>query len=433
MNARAHNSAIAELVHPVDAVPAGARILRTVPEIEEIRGAWTQLLRHPNADIDLFLSEISSRPQILRPHVILLNRLGIPETILVGRLEIGRMDFRIGYASLLSRQARTLTFIHGGLLGNCSSNTSDILVQEVMNCLRRGEADVAFFNHLRADSPLPASLRRVPSLMSRDFLPAMQIHRSMSLPATAQEFWGRLSPKVRKNQKWQAKKLVQDYSGDVKIDCVTETSGLERMIQDVEEIAKKTYQRALRVGFVDDEDTRRRLSLRARKGWFRGYVLYVANSPCAFWLGTVCNGVFHSDYMGYDPAFSKHSPGMYLITRIIEQLCEAEGEQRISSIDFGLGDAEYKRILGDILWEDTTTYLFAPTLRALGLNAIRTPILFADALGRKVLERTQLVAKVKKKWRGSRAATAHRDQIGELPPSSRIQQEPEKQNAVNAE
>jgi CelD/BcsL family acetyltransferase involved in cellulose biosynthesis len=221
----------------------------------------------------------------------------------------------------------------------------------------------------------------------------------MSLPSSGEEFWLRFSPKVRKNRRWQAKKLLNDHSGKVRIDCFTKTSEFERMIQEVEQVAKKTYQRGLGVGFVDSEDVRERLSLKAEKGWLRTYVLYVADLPCAFWSGTLYHREFHSDFMGYDPDYGKYSPGMYLIIHVIEDFCKRSGEGEVAAIDFGLGDAQYKEILGNLTWQDVSFYVFAPTPRGIALNALRTPIKFLDQWSKNLLARTKLLQKVKRTWR----------------------------------
>ncbi|HEY6272604.1 MAG TPA: GNAT family N-acetyltransferase, partial [Terriglobales bacterium] len=338
------------------ALPPTVRVLRSIPEVEEMRAVWTGMRPHPNADIDLFLNVIRSRPKMVRPHVPVLCKNGTPAALVIGRFEDSHVEFKIGYADFFRPKARMLTFIYGGLLGHPGADDCEALAHEVMNSLRHGEADAAFFNHLRADGPLYRALMRLSGFWGRDHFPAVQTHRSMSLPGSAEEFWARLSPKVRKNQRWQAKKLLSNHPGGVRIECFRQVSELERMIQDVEQIARKTYQRGLGVGFTDNEDTRQRLHLKAEKGWLRGYVLYTGDSPCAFWLGTLYHQEFHSDFMGYDPDHGKYSPGMYLIVQVVEDFCKRSGEEGIAAIDFGLGDAQYKEILGDVQWQDASAY-----------------------------------------------------------------------------
>jgi CelD/BcsL family acetyltransferase involved in cellulose biosynthesis len=172
------------------------------------------------------------------------------------------------------------------------------------------------------------------------------------------------------------------------------------MIQDVDGIARKTYQRGLGVGFTDSFEMHRRLSLEAEKGWLRGYVLYVQNAPSAFWIGTLYLGTFHSDYMGYDPALGKYSPGMFLAVKVIEELCNgSDSGGQIYKIDFGLGDAQYKEVLGDSEWSDASLYIFPCSFKGIGLNVVRTSAAILERVARRALEESGLLGKVKKMWR----------------------------------
>lgn len=431
MNAQVQTASLSGAANISAPSPLEVRVLRSVPEVEAIRGTWTKLLRHPNADIDLFLSEISSRPQIVRPHVILLNRDGIPDAILVGRLEIGRMDLRVGYARFFRPQARTLTFIYGGLLGNLGSDSADRLVREVLKCLRQGEAEVAFFNHMKADSPLAESLRRVPGVFSRDFFPAVHVHRAMDLPDNVEQLHRSLSRKVRKNQRWN--KLTREYKEGIEIRCFQNPEQIEEMAKTIEEVAKTTYHRALGVGFSDSSAMRIRLRLKAEKGWLRAYVLYANGSPKAFWIGTLCQDVFHSDYMGYVPEFAQYSAGTYLVMKVIEGFCANAANGKVSALDFGLGDSEWKEHLANRCWPDGPVYIFAPSVRGLGLNAVRTPVLLVDRLARNVLERTKLIARVKKFWRNRKTTAEQKEAVAQASPSAGLHKHLEKPGALSAE
>jgi len=171
------------------------------------------------------------------------------------------------------------------------------------------------------------------------------------------------------------------------------------MIKDVESVARKTYQRGIGVGFVDTEEMRACLGLLARGGRLRAHLLYAAGEPRAFWVGTVHGHTFHSNFMGYDPGLSQYSPGMFLVMRVIEDLCSQEGQGRIREIDFGLGDAQYKRVLGDTQWGEASVYIYAPTLKGISLNALRTSGVLIDTILRAALERARLFLTIKRLWR----------------------------------
>jgi len=375
------------------------RTLRSASEINEIRGVWTSWQHHPNIDIDFYLAVNRLRSQILCPQVMVLYRDNSPDAILVGRLVHERIPINLGYQTILKFKARTLRIASNGFLGNSSPANSEVLVNEIVSTLRRGEADLAVLSHVRADSPVYRAAMQVPGFLSRDFFPRLQLHRSMTIPATVEDFYQRLSKKVRKNQKWQAKKLLQDFSGNVRVDCIRETDDLDRMIQNAEEVARKTYQRGLGVGFENNAEMHERLRLEAEKGRLRAFILYIVNRPRAFWIGTVYQRTFYSDFMGYDPEYGRYSPGMFLVMKVVERFCEGQGSDDVVQIDFGQGDAQYKEMLGNCIWQEGSIFIFAPRLRGLGLNALRTPVLLVDRLATAVVARTGLFAKIKRLWR----------------------------------
>lgn len=369
--------------------------VRSLAGIDRIRQPWTSWQRHPNADVDFYLTVLNSRPEILRPHIFVLYRDGRPDAMLIGRIEEGRIEYKFGYKTFYRAPVRQLTLIYGGRLGNFSAENCGVLAHEVMKCLRQGEADVAFLNHLRTDSPFYAAITQLPGFLSRDHFQAAVPHRSMKLPGRVEELSRCIPGDTRREARRRARLLSADYSNRVELRCFREVPDLECMLPDVEEIARKTYQRGLGVGFLDGPETRRRLSLEAEKGWLRAYILYVADKPCAFWLGSLHDGTFHSGDVGYDPSFRKYAPGTLVLMKILEDLCN----NNVQEMDFGLGDAEWKQRFGNEQWLETSVYVFAPRLKAVSLNLLRAPLVLLEELMKKVLEHRGLLAKLKKAWR----------------------------------
>ena len=344
-------------------------VIRSYQEIEQLRQIWTGWQQHPNADIDFYLLVCRSRPEILRPHVIVLYREGRPEALLVGRLVQGTIDLSVGYGKMLKVPARLLTIVYGGLLGDLSSKNGNVLVTEVSNALRHGEADAALFNFMRTDSSIYSFVLRSPSPMRRDYWPSEQLHRSMKLPGSIEQVHRQMSGDHRKELRRMEKKLLFDHAGDIRFTCLREVGDLDRMFLDLEEIARGTYQRGLGAGFADNIEMRQRFHLEAERGWLRSYILYVAGKPCAFWVGTLYRGTFHSGFMGYDSSYQRYSPGSVLQIKVLEDLCQ----DGVKEVDFGLGDAMYKQRFGNCSWQEASAYIFAPSLAATAINFVRTP------------------------------------------------------------
>ena len=327
--------------------------------------------------------------------------------LLVGRIDHRRLDFRVGYFRLRPR-AKVIYFVHGGQRGNISLENSKLLVDEICQSLARREAEVAYLNFLRPDSPIYMWARKMPGFVSRDYICTEQPHFAMAIPRSRQEFYRGLSSKVRKNQRWQAKKLVSDFRGAVKICCFRAVTELDDLIRDVDQIARKSYQRGLGVGFVDAPEIRERLQLEAQQGWLRAYVLYIKDRPCAFWIGDVHQGTFWSDYMGYDPELAKYSPGMYLIMNVIEGFCNG-GEYGLTEVDFAPGHAQYKEVLSNRQWTETSVYIFAQSVKGIELNLFRFFTNGIDKAVKKTLGQTRLFRSIKKAWRSHAAQKRRND------------------------
>lgn len=368
---------------------------RSVQEVEAIRDIWTSWRWNPNADIDFYQQVLRSRPKILRPHVLILYRDGLPVAMLVGRLELGQVVARLGYARLFSARARTLTFIYGGQAGDLSAENSGILISEIIRSLREGVADLAEFRFVGTNTPLYQTLVQYPGFSCRDRFPQAQSHWKLVLPNKVDEIYCRLSGKARKHLRQQAKKMLEEFVGNVKITCFRRYEELDHMFQDIEEVARKTYARGLGFGFVDNQEMRECMQLEAEKGWLRAYVLYLANRPAAFWIGNLYDGKFFGNFLGYDDRWGKYSPGTFLMTKTLEEFC-AEG---IEEVDWGLGDADYKRHFANCSWNEASIQIFAPTIRGATLNAIRIPSIFIDRVIKKALERAQILHRIKRLWR----------------------------------
>jgi len=399
-----------EALNPVDSAPVGTTIdapatplrstvIRRVEDLESIRPMWTAWQNHPNSDFEHYTAVLASLPGVQRPHVIVAYRDATPVALLAGRLDRSSFDFTVGYRPVFKVGVSRLTFIHAGFLGESSAEVATCFMDCIEQSLIAGEGDLAYFNHLRLDCELHRAIQSEGRALSHDHLLLSQNHRAMSLPDSVDAFYGTLSAKVRKNQKWQAKRLNNEFAGDVAVKCLAQPEELDRMFEDLEQIAKKTYQRGLGAGFINNAETRKLMTEQASRGMLRSHILYIQGKPVAFWIGVVYGTTFHSAAMGYDPQFAKYSPGMFLIMKVVEEMCSPHRKDSVSEIDFGFGDAQYKQILGTQEWREAALYVYGPGMKGRALGTARHVNMFVDQAARGFLERTQLIARVKRVWR----------------------------------
>ena len=376
---------------------ASVVVLTTIEEMESVRQVWESWPGNRDSDLAYFTGAVLSLPGVLRPHVLVVYRDGRPDAILVGRLEESVMDCKIGYLHFRPR-TRILYFVYGALRGCDSRENCELLIGEVMRNLAAGEAAVAYLNFLRTETEAYQAARNIPGFFTRDHIQRVQPHFIAVLPDDGGQFRHTLSTKVRKNLRWQAKKLIEDFAGAVIVHRYTAVSDFDRALAIVEQIAQESYQRGLGVGFVDNKEIRARLEFKARRGWLHIYVLEVGGEPAAYWIGDANGRTFGSEFLGYDPAFAKYSPGMFLLVDVIEKFCDDPASE-IREIDFGAGDAQYKETLGNSIWQEAAVYVFAPSVKGWGLSGLRVLTGSTDHVLRRCLARTDLIRKARKWWR----------------------------------
>jgi hypothetical protein len=373
------------------------RVLRSASELEEVRDVWQKLCTHPNSELDFFLAVIHSKPEILRPHVTVLTRDGVPEALLVGRIEDTVLQSKLGYLVLQRSRVRRLTIVYEGLLGDFSEANANVMARALTNALADSEAEVVWFNSLRSDSALVAAATEVAGRFFNDYFVDSRPHWRARLAPSYGEFFRGLSSNTRHNLKRYSSRLLKAFPSDLEVRCFCSPDELDRILADTEQVASKTYHRGLGVGFIHNAETRRLTSFALANGRFRAYILYIAGRPCAFWNGVRYGNSFFTGTTGNDPAYREHRLGTFLLTKVFEDLCQSG----LDYVDFGFGDAQYKQDFCGDNWDETSFYLFAPSIRGILLNCMRTPILAADRLGRAIVARAALSNKIKRSWRAS--------------------------------
>lgn len=372
------------------------RIVRSRSEIESIREFWNSCNPPRDADIDFFLFILDIFPQVQRPHIVVLYDGGLPSALLIGRLEMSRVSVKLGYFPIPVPELRVLQIVHGGWLGEISEHNARILLRSIMNSLAAGEADAASFHSPDVSSPLVKYARDLPSWWCTDYVINPQAHRLCELPEKAGSFLAGLPKKGRYNQRKRVESIACDFA-DSKIVRFGSPAELDQLMRDAETIAAKSYQRGLGVGFSESPVIRSRLGFEASRGWLRGYILYLDGQPVALWIGSLRNGIFLSEYVSYDPAYAKYGPGLHLILSILEEL-QASSSRPVRLVDFGIGDATYKELLANRSRQESTVYIFAPRLKAVCINLLRTFIGKMNRLAKSLL-RSSCLAGIKRRWR----------------------------------
>ncbi|MHC4749386.1 MAG: GNAT family N-acetyltransferase [Planctomycetota bacterium] len=378
-------------------------IIRSFEGIESIRSVWKEMrcsqstpFPNPNSDIDGYLSILEPIKDTTEPYIILLRRHGCPEAMLIGRKANIRIECKFGYLTLLKPSLQSILIPYGGILGNMNSDVCSVMIEELNHSLRNDEADVAVFNHLSTDSEVYRVARTKPNVLSRGHFPKVEPHRSMSIPDDIELFYKRLSKKHRGNLRRYMRNLEKEHQVRIMTYCTEDM--LADGIKAAAKVSSWTYQQALGSGFVDDAPTRSRLAAAARQGLLRLHVLFINDDPCAFQLGVQYRRTYFLGQMGFVPQWKQLCIGTTLFLKVLESLCR---DPEVDSLDFGFGDAEYKRSYGNEHWLEATVYMFAPRFYPIWINSLQSSMR-AVSLGMSALARTiRFEQWVKSRWRNS--------------------------------
>jgi CelD/BcsL family acetyltransferase involved in cellulose biosynthesis len=373
-----------------------ARLVSSLDEVERLRDTWAAASpRRFNADIDFYLVSAASQSSFVRPYVILLERDGALEAMLIARVEDVDLPAVFGYRTIFRSRVRSITLVHGGLIGE-SAPSSRLLLSELRRSLARREADVASLPFLPTDGTFHrAATREVPAAVRAPFA-RRAVHRRLELPATGEEFLRSRSKSTRESLKRYRRKVERDLGERLELRVYDSERDLERIFAETDSVAAKTYQRGLGVALADTPEQRAVIEVGLRRGWYRAYVLYLDGRSIAFWPGYAYRDTFFIGTPGYDPAMAEYRIGNYLLGRMIDDFC---ADPSLEAVDFGFGDAEYKRRFGSESFEESTVLIFAPTARALAVNAARSAVAASARGATAGLERVGGLDRVKRRWR----------------------------------
>ena len=111
-------------------------------------------------------------------------------------------------------------------------------------------------------------------------------------------------------------------------------------------LSARTFQeRMLGQGLPDDAEFQTTIDALARASRVRGYLLLADSRPVSYVFGPIIdNRVFLYDYLGYDPAFAKLSPGIVLQYYIIRSIFQ---EEHLKVYDLCVGEGEHKRLFAN--------------------------------------------------------------------------------------
>ena len=215
--------------------------------------------------------------------------------------------------------------------------------------------------------------------------PRIEPVHQLLLPASHEAYLQSLNPSTRKNLRRTTRRLFEENAAEVF--RAERPDDVPRLLQLLDQIAPHTWQG--RTYGVTPRATPDRVAYYRRlavQGWLRAYVLLLAGEPIAYELGCQYDGVYWGQEHGFDQRHADRGPGSIMIYLAIEDLFR---ERTPRVLDFGLGDAAYKRSFGNQQHDAGSIYL-VPRGRWRWWLRLQTALGRASTAAKSLLERMQL-------------------------------------------
>lgn len=382
-------------------LPLSVDIVRDWDQLQVHEAAWRTLLERqhpllsPNVVPDRYRETTRAFGEAVKPFAIVVSQHGEPRGMALGRMQTRPIRCRVGYASVSFPSVRTLDIMHGGVIVGDDSVAASIA--DTLAHLRSGDGvDLVNLNRLPLQHPVHAHLRAVIPV-NRIASHAPEPH--FVVPIIPGDFDGTLravlSTKRRHEVRREHRRLRDQFDGDVELVRHEEPEDIDTLLEAACAIAGTTYKHALGIGIDSSSRWRAILHSAASAGQLRAWLLVACGEPIAFAIGTRVGEQFFLEDFGYAPEHAKWSPGKNILFRIIEQLSLDD----CTCLDFGFGDAQYKRVFGEVCREEATVRLFGRSLRARALRMVDRAASSAQEMAQLLLPEQAGVARLKKAWR----------------------------------
>jgi CelD/BcsL family acetyltransferase involved in cellulose biosynthesis len=147
------------------------------------------------------------------------------------------------------------------------------------------------------------------------------------------------------------------------------------------------------------------LLLAAQRGWLRIFILYINNEPAAFEWGIEYGSTFFLRTLGFDPKWRDWSVGTVLFLKALDALCE---EANVKQMDFGFGDAEYKKIYSNSRNDTRSLFVYADRFYPRLLCVVHQVVTGVWMAATFVANKLGLERKIKRVWRDQLRRKARR-------------------------
>ncbi len=381
-------------------------VARSLAELADLRPSWLEFrqrwsLTAPNADPDRFTATVASLGMGVSPYVAFFRTADGTKGGIIGRISRHAVTHRIGYLTMRGPTLRCLDVVYGGLYAD-DERSCRAVIGHLRALLKAGVIDQVNINHLPTETMLHAALL---TEIRRGWLLGLQTvdpHWTFCLSPGSFEATLRTFSKKRRNElDREGRRLADQLAERPRVAVLGSTDELDQIFEQAGRIIARTYHARIANVFADTPVWRAQLALEAQRGTLRAFFLLGGDSAIAFNIGSIYGSVLVLEALAHLPEYNRFSPGKYLLLRVFERCC-AEG---VTAVDYGFGDAEYKRAYGTNFQDEAVLRIYGRTPRARLAHLLEQVSAVTAQAARFLAARLGVLKKLKKTWRERLRAT----------------------------
>lgn len=211
--------------------------------------------------------------------------------------------------------------------------------------------------------------------------------------ATFEDYLAQFSGKTRSTLRRKARKLATELGGAYRTTEHRTVEEIEHFLDVALPLSAKTYQtRLLGAGLPDTPKARAIMLEAAERNEMRAFLLHGAGGPIAYLSLPVGGRTLIYAHLGYDPDWSRFSPGTVLQMEALERLF---AEERYDFFDFTEGEGAHKAMFGTHSAACSSFVMLEPTLTNRALLGARAGFDATIAQAKSLAQRSGALARVR--------------------------------------
>ena len=318
-------------------------VLRRPDEVSQIADDWNRLIQGALFSLPSFESVQQLSQDFEGRFLLLAQRVDGQVTAIACFYCIqGHKAYKAGERMLFRLPVRDVRLYGGAMPGS----VDDELVDRFLTIVTR---EFSFDVLTIGETPIASPLYAAVMAQTKRFLVA-ELSRKRSLrwmirmPKDFDSYMLTLGAKSRQNVRREIRMFEKQFKCEFQ--SVRRTDQIEPFLASAEAISRKTYQWNVGQRIVNDEASQHGLMRLAQRGELYCYIVHADANPVAFMRGRLVGGTYEFETAGFDPAYSKASPGAVLLMFAVRDLIE---NAHCVNFDFGQGGDEvgYKARFGN--------------------------------------------------------------------------------------